>query len=299
MIGKFDLVGVQLGTAGQINQKINWAGNDFEWTTGRYYKEDRSSKIDWTGEPFRWKNGIHYDEKNTKTGVIPIIGCAPLKDTSLPASYVTTESFTSPFWGKSECLNIKNASGQHIKYEWGTTTPIAKENSVVKAISASCGQNNIGATGYVVIADEIDGLWNSSLCEKIATTTVDWSKTTTTDKKIYNLKSTRYIERMVDWSGLLFNWEESKVYDSRNLYRFPMEMIQNFGHESYVGAELRGGNSFPVMIEPLSTPPKLCFPAERKANPRGQVVYGVKKVKIKDTKDGQYWNVLKVRRPCV
>lgn len=284
LIGNFELDGVTLGTPGQVNQKINWAGNDFEWVTGRYYKEDRSAKIDWTGEPFGWSNNIHYGNRNTTTGVIPIIGCATPEDTKLPISYVTTESFTSPFWGKSECLKITDTNGNLVDYKWGTTTPIAKENSVVRAVSDSCGQNNIGATGYVVIA-ESDGVWSSSVCKKIGTSSFDWSDTIKTSKKIYSQKTTRYIERMVDWNNLLFNWEEGRVYDSRDFYMPGFEMMQSDGHESHIEDKYKW-NVLPLSIDDLSSPPKLCFPGTPE---RSKMIYGVKK----DQNSGyERWTIL-------
>ncbi|MFA5838704.1 MAG: hypothetical protein WC849_02095 [Candidatus Paceibacterota bacterium] len=285
LIGKFALTSVQLGPSRQINQKINWAGNDFEWTAGIYYNEDRSTKIDWTGEPFTWRDDIHYREKDSATGLIKEVKCETLEDSLLPASYVTAESTTTPFWKNSTCLNIKEGE-THIRYEWGpaiSMTPTEKENSVAKAVSGFCDRRSVGTKGYTVVT-ESDNFWSSSSCEKIGTTSFDWAGIIKTEKKIYRDRTTRFIERKIDWDGVLFEWKEQATYDGRDIYFEPNEM-GNTGDGEKSGFALNNTNDkngylsdfgWPTpKIKFLATPVKICFPAERESNSERKKVFGV------------------------
>ena len=274
LTGKFALTGTQLGTAGEVKQKINWNGNDSEWETGKHYTEDRSSKIDWTGEPFAWKNGVYYKEKNSITGVIKEARCRILEDTKLPASYVTNNGVLSPFWNKSECLDIKDASGKHFEYKWGTTTPTVKENSLVKAVSASCNSVSIGMRGYTIVT-ESDGFWSTSLCQEISTTTsaVDWRKVAKTDKDIYRVRTTKYIERKINWNGILFDWEEGSAYSFTGLIGYSetnTHLIKQYSPVDFF--KLAEGI---LRIKAMATPPKICFPVEKGVNQQRQMVAGV------------------------
>ncbi|TSD03183.1 MAG: hypothetical protein Athens071416_244 [Parcubacteria group bacterium Athens0714_16] len=129
----------------------------------------------------------------------------------------------------------------------------------------------MGIKGYTVIS-ETDGFWSSSVCEKIATSTIDWSKTTLTNKKLYDIKTSNYVERKVDWNGLLYDWNVSEIIDGRgSRYYLPIEMFRTKDQGSYIDDNYRGNNT----IESLSVPPKLCFPAsERRDTP--QIKTGVK-----------------------
>ena len=276
LTGKFELSGTQLGTVGEVKQKINWAKNDFEWRTGIYYKEDRSSKIDWMGESFAWRNETHYGEKDPITGVIKEAECRTLEDTELPASYVTNDGILSPFWNKSECLNIKDTNGVHIEYKWGTTTPTTRENSFARAVSVSCSNSrSVGTMGYIIIT-ESDGFWSASSCQRINDAgAVDWSGITITNKETYRTKSTRYLEKKVNWDGILFNWDE----DGSSYFLGGAEYSDQITHgfiDQYI-SPTDYSKPFPpipqvgiLKIEAMATPPKICYPAERQTD-MGQV----------------------------
>ncbi|MBU3968969.1 hypothetical protein KJ991_02015 [Patescibacteria group bacterium] len=292
LTGKFKLDGTQLGTAGKVKQKINWNGNDSEWEVEKYYKEDRSSKINWDGKSFAWENDIYY-KINPATGAVEEARCRTLEDTELPASSVTNNGVLSPFWNTSKCLDIKDASGKHFEYKWGTTTPTVKENSLVKAVSASCNSVSIGMRGYTIVT-ESDGFWSTSLCQEIGTTRAAyWINMAKTDKDIYREISTRYIERKTNWHGILFNWEDGGgAYSYTGGIGYTERDLEIFRTKQYTyasGDDFMKAREEILKIKAMATPPKICFPAERQANPQGQRVAGV----IEGQKDGyERWTIL-------
>lgn len=262
-IGSFGTDGVDITQDTPVIQKINWAGNDFEWSTGKYYKENRATKTDWTGEFFSWRNNIHYGEKNTATGVIQEVGCATLEDSlRTSASYITNDSTLSPFWYRSRCLDKKDTAGNHIKYEWEeqpTLSTGSKENSIVKSMDAYCNKDSLGTTGYIIVS-ESDGFWSSSKCQSAGVNNYDWLGITKVEptKNIRTQKTTRYIERKVDTNGLLFNWDVGYALSGRGWYSEPDEMRNIIKRPKMPGAVY--GSNAPIEISTLATAPKVCFP---------------------------------------
>lgn len=279
-IGSFDVSNTPFQTD-VVEKKVDWNRNNFDWVLIKYYMEDVSSKSDWAGKEFQWVANKHYNQKSD--GKIFEEECLIKTDVGRISYVVTNDSNDqiSSFWSKSVCVagtgnNVSWGLAQKLFTRVGTVETEVK-NFIIKITNGVCGSNNLGKAGYIVKPENADH-WSKVECARNSSNgAYEWSNLSLlTNVGTYAEKTTRSFVKKIDWNGLLFSWTESGVFGGRDLYMPPNEMMISKGRDSHITSEFKW-NVIPLTIEDLSTPPKLCFPAERQANQQGVIVYGVKK----------------------